>query len=63
MFYAHHELCFAYVVGCRGVVQLGSSDPWYNQGGSAKVGSRKSIFNTWKQIVYLYLKYAFLGLI
>ena len=30
-----------YIVGCRGLVQLGGTDPWYNQGGPAKVGARK----------------------
>ena len=26
-----------YIVGCRGVVQLGGPNPWYNLGGPAKV--------------------------
>ena len=29
---------FLNIVSCRGVVQLGGPDPWYNQGGTAKVG-------------------------
>ena len=28
-------------MGCQGVVQLGGPDPWYNQGGPAKVKARK----------------------
>ena len=34
------------IVGCRSVVQLGGPDPWYNQGGPAKVGARKSFLST-----------------
>ena len=30
-----------YIVGCQGVVQLGGPYPWYNLGGSAKVGPHK----------------------
>ena len=35
-----------HIVRCLGVVQLGGSDPWYNQGGHAKVGARKSFLFT-----------------
>ena len=30
-----------FIVGCRGEVQLGGPEPWYNQGGPAKVGACK----------------------
>ena len=42
----------AYVVSCQGVVQLGGPDPWYNQGGLAKVGSRKSFLFSENSLVY-----------
>ena len=32
-----------YIVGRRGVVQLGGQDPWYKQGGNAKVGAEGSL--------------------
>ena len=35
-----------YIVGCRGVVQLGGPDPWYNWGGPAKVGAGESFLFT-----------------
>ena len=38
-----HIIYISYIVGCRDVVQLGCPDPWYNWGGPAKVGARKSI--------------------
>ena len=39
-----YDMSAKYIVGCRGVVQLGGPDPWYYQGGPAKVEASKSIF-------------------
>ena len=35
-----------FIVDCRGEVQLGGPDPWYNRGGPAKVGARDSFVFT-----------------
>ena len=41
-----------YLVGCRGVVQLGGPDPWYNWGGPTKVGVLKSfLFSEYSLVV------------
>ena len=42
----YHKGTFIKVVGCRGVVQLGGPDHWYNQVGPVKVGARKSFLFT-----------------
>ena len=39
------------MVICRGVVQPGGSDTWYNRGGPAKVGPRKYFLFTESSLV------------
>ena len=39
------------IVGCRGVLQLGGPDLWYNQGDPAKVGACKSFLFTASSLV------------
>ena len=40
-----------YIVGSQGIVQLGGSGPWYNQGGSAKVGACEYFLLTERSLV------------
>ena len=40
------KILLAFVVGCRGVLQLGGPVPCYNWGGPAKMGARKSFLFT-----------------
>ena len=39
------------IVSCQGVVQLGDPDPWYSQGGPAKMGARKYFLFTKSSLV------------
>ena len=42
---------YLYLFGCRGVVQLGVPDPFYNRGGLGKVGARKLFLFTESSLV------------
>ena len=48
-----------YIVGCLGVVQLGGLDPWFNQGGPAKVGASEPLISRFKQQTSMHTKGGF----
>ena len=51
MMWQNCRLKHKFIVGCQGVVKLGVPDPWYNLGGPAKVGARKSFLLTESSLV------------
>ena len=44
-----------YAVGCRVIVQPGGPDPWFNRGGSAKVGACKSFVMDSSNLIYQHI--------